>query len=353
MNGKIRMPAEWENQSAILMAFPDESTDWAYIIDEARKQFVRLAEAIIQNGGKVIMLARNPEDVEKSFADFASPEYCSLGKSLSIIPMEINDTWTRDYGPVSIIEKDKDLDRIKAVDFGFNAWGLKFASNYDNIVVGRLNKLGIIPDEAYVNRRGFILEGGSLETDGEGTLLTTSECLLNENRNPGYSRNDIEDILSRELGIDRVLWLDYGHIDGDDTDSHIDTLCRFATGNRILYTGSDKGSDLQKDSIKRMEMQLKTFRTREGEAYKLVKLPLPDPIYDENGNPLAATYANYLVMPKAVLMPIYRDAESDEAALRILQDVYPDRKIIGVDCRTLIRQGGSLHCSTMQIYSNN
>lgn len=345
------MPAEWESQSAILMAFPDETTDWAYILDDARKQFVNLAEAIILNGGKVLMLARDPEDVKRSFMEMAVSDYKDLKNSLTIIPITINDTWTRDYGPISIIDRDGEgREMVRAVDFGFNAWGLKFASNYDNTVVKRLNKEGIIADQSYEDKRGFILEGGSLETDGEGTLLTTSECLMNENRNPGYTKKEIEEELFHTLGIDRVLWLDYGHIDGDDTDSHIDTLCRFAPGNKIIYTGNDKGSDLQQESLKKMEMQLKTFITRDGKPYEMIKLPLPDPIYDEEGKSLAATYVNYLVMPEAVLMPLYGCEKADTMALEIMKEVYSERKIVGVDCRTLVRQGGSLHCSTMQIY---
>ncbi len=343
------MVAEWESQSVILMAFPDDSTDWANIIDAARNQFARLADAIIKNGGKVVMLARNPESTWKYLAEVINDEGL-MEKSITLIPLEFNDTWTRDYGPISVLEKDaNEVESATAVDFGFNAWGLKFAADLDNTIGLRLIQKGVIKKDCYRNERGLILEGGSLETDGEGTMLTTSECLLNVNRNPGLSKHDIEKYLYDILGIDRVLWLDHGHIDGDDTDSHIDTLCRLAPGNTILYTGSTQGSNGQRESLKKMEQQLRTFQTRGGNPYNLLELPLPKPIKDDDGHALGATYANFLVMTEAVLVPTYGDKECDDKAIEVIKQAYPDRKIIGVDCRTLIMQGGSLHCSTMQI----
>ena len=185
-----------------------------------------------------------------------------------------------------------------------------------------------------------------METDGKGTLLTTSECLLNPNRNPTYTRNEIEDILSKRLGFTRFLWLEHGHIEGDDTDSHIDTLARLAPGDVIYYCGP--GEEMN-ESLVKMRDELKALRTVDGQPYHLVELPLPDAIYDEEGNRLAATYANYLVTERAVYVPIYKQQLKDEMAVMILSVAYHDRKIVPVDCTTLIKQGGSLHCSTMQL----
>lgn len=341
MDNDILYPAEWECDGPILLALPHEDTDWADILPEALDQFKRLIEALVQNGEKVILLAPGEQEAR------AVTEGCPEGTvTVALIPT--NDTWTRDYGPISVVRHG----RLRAVDFGFNGWGLKFAADRDNLVNLNMKERGILPLGQYRNRRDFILEGGSVETDGRGTLLTTTRCLLSPNRNGGGTRGEIGEILSRELGVDHILWLDYGALIGDDTDSHIDTLCRMAPGNMILFTGCRDMDDLQFEELLHMRAQLSMFRNAEGEPYNLLELPLPDAVYDEEGNRLPATYANYLVTPRAVYMPVYGQPEKDELACQTVRVAFPDHKVVPVDCVTLTKQHGSLHCSTMTLPEN-
>ena len=194
----------------------------------------------------------------------------------------------------------------------------------------------------------FELEGGSIESDGLGTLLTTAECLLNDNRNRHLDKTLIEERLKRDFGVKRVLWLDHGFLKGDDTDSHIDTLARLCPNHTIVYVQCSDVNDEHFEALQKMELQLRSFVTPEGKPYRLLALPMPDPVYDEDGERLPATYANYLVMDHAILFPIYDQKEHDLSAAAILQQAFPQHEIVGVDCRALIRQHGSLHCVTMQ-----
>lgn len=334
-----RFPAEWEPQTAVMMALPHKDTDWNYILDEALDQYHRLVKAMTDNKVMVILLCRN--------VNAAMELLCDCDRHY-LIPVEadFNDTWTRDYGPLCI-EKDN---RKRALDFGFNGWGLKFAADKDNLINLSLNEKGLIPDNVYRNNRDFILEGGSVESDGAGTLLTTSRCLCSPNRNGGKSKQELSEILGRRLGVSHVLWLDYGALEGDDTDSHIDTLARIAPNDTIIFTGCRDIDDTHFEELLRMRAQLSMFRTIEGNPFNLVELPLPSPVYDEDGNRIPATYANYLITGKVIFMPTYADPERDLLASRTLNIVFPDHKVVGVDCRTLLKQHGSLHCATMQLH---
>ncbi|MDE6249807.1 MAG: agmatine deiminase family protein, partial [Paramuribaculum sp.] len=264
-----------------------------------------------------------------------------------IIYMETptNDTWIRDFGPITVELSDDNTPVV--VDFQFNGWGLKFASDKDNLVTSSLSNRHALTG-AYENALSFVLEGGSIESDGHGTILTTTRCLMSANRNGGMTREQIAEELRVRLGASHILWLDHGALAGDDTDSHIDTLVRMAPNDTLIYTGCNNPEDEHFEELKRMEDQLRTFTTREGAPYNLVWLPLPDPIYDEDGLRMPATYANYLVTPDAVLMPSYGQPQNDQLAAMILHSVF-ERKVIAVDCRALVMQHGSLHCATMQI----
>lgn len=342
-----RLPAEWEEQSSVLITFPHEDTDWNDNLERAKLQFVQIIAELALHGEKVIVIAQNYIEASNYIKDYFINE---LGNSfalqrVSIYSIPINDTWIRDYGPISVIDNNED---IKCLDFKFNAWGAKFQYDKDNAVNTHLKAHGVIADKSYVDCQDFILEGGSIESDGKGTIMTTSECLLNPNRNIHLSKQEIESIIFERLGAERILWLDFGHIEGDDTDSHIDTLCRFAPGDTILYTSCGENGDTQHEELKKMYDQLKTFRTIDGLPYNLIELPLPDPIIID-GKRLGATYANYLVTPHYIYLPTYNQPSKDRLAAITLQSVYPDRQVVPIDCRTLITQGGSLHCSTMQI----
>ena len=236
-------------------------------------------------------------------------------------------------------------------DFKFNGWGLKFAADKDNLITSRLFDSGMFKGE-YSNNLNFVLEGGSIESDGKGTLLTTRECLLSKNRNGQSSKEEIQAYLEKVFGISRVLWLDHGYLSGDDTDSHIDTLARLAPNDTILYVSTDDERDEHFTELKAMECQRQSFTTADGAKYKLLPLPLPTPIFAD-GERLPATYANFLIGNGFVLVPIYGQESNDSEAMSIISSAFPDRKVLGVDCRALIKQHGSLHCVTMQFPKNS
>ncbi len=340
MSNKCRFIAEWEPSEAVFITWPDADTDWNYILEEAQLQYYALIQALLQTGVKVFILCHNLISTKESLGAY------SQNPQLFFIEAEYNDTWIRDYGPLTT-EIDN---HIISNDFGFNAWGLKFASDKDNLVNLHLNQIGLWPDGVYRNHRDFILEGGSVETDGNGTLLTTSRCLQSPNRNGGKSKEELNLVLGNTLGVSHVLWLDYGALQGDDTDSHIDTLARLAPNDTIIFTGCRNFDDPQFEELLRMRAQLELFRTAEGNPFNLIELPLPSPIFDPlDGSRLPATYANYLIVNDRILMPTYGDTRTDTLAANTLRIAFPSYQIIGVNCKTLLRQHGSLHCATMQI----
>lgn len=217
---------------------------------------------------------------------------------------------------------------------------------HDNLITRGLDVLGCLWGP--VETLDFVLEGGSLEVDGEGTLLTTERCLLSPTRNPGHDRESIEQIFGRELGVRRTLWLQHGDLLGDDTDGHIDTLARFAGSGTIVYQGCDDPQDAHYEDLGAMAEELRSFRKLDGTPYELVSLPLPRAIIDEDGRRLPAGYANFLIVNGGVLVPTYGGPE-DAVALSLLRPCFPGREIVGIDCQALIHQYGSLHCVTMQI----
>ncbi|MBO7108674.1 MAG: agmatine deiminase family protein, partial [Prevotella sp.] len=229
----------------------------------------------------------------------------------------------------------------------FNGWGEKLPAELDNAINRRLYEDGSVKGE-YVNHLDFVLEGGSIESDGKGTIFTTSCCLLAPHRNQPLTKEQIEERLKEYLYADRVLWIDHGQLTGDDTDGHIDTLVRIAPNDTLLYVGCDDPQDEQYEGLRLMEEQLRTFRTIDGKPYTLKKLPMPHPIYDEDGQRLPATYANFFIINGAVLCPTYAQPDLDAEALHIIGEAFPDREIVGIDCHSLIKQHGSLHCCTMQ-----
>lgn len=340
MTSAILFPAEWYPQSGIQLTWPHEETDWAYMLDEVTTCYIELAREIARRE-RLLIVTPHPEQVKQLLQGVVDLE------AVTFAQCPTNDTWARDHGGITLF-----CDGTPAIyDFKFNGWGLKFAANYDNLITSTLCRQGRF-NARYENRLNFVVEGGALESDGAGTLLTTSECLLSPNRNGEWSQARIEEYLKETFGLQRVLWLDHGYLAGDDTDSHIDTLARFAPGNTIVYVQCTDPTDEHYEALHRMEEQLHTFTTLEGAPYRLLPLPMADAVYDENGERLPATYANFLIMNDAVLYPTYRQPANDRAAAQVLQQAFPDREIVGIDCSPLIRQHGSLHCVTMQYPQN-
>jgi len=339
LSTNIVMPAEWERQDAIVLAWPHANTDWNYMLDETISCFRQVARAILSEM-KLILIT---PDVELTKCQLAEID------TNNIIYQQINtnDTWARDFGPISVHDNDKHL----MLDFKFNAWGMKFAANYDNLICRQMASNNIF-NSSYINCQDFVLEGGSIESDGKGTILTTCNCLLSPNRNSALNQDKIEEVLKTRLGAKKVLWLQNGELIGDDTDAHIDTLARMAPNDTILYVKCDDKDDVQYESLRLMEKELEAMTNVNGDNFKLVPLPCPSPIYDEDGLRLPATYANFLITNSQVLVPIYGQSQKDMYALDTIQEIFTTRTVVGIDCNALIKQHGSLHCITMQIPEN-
>ena len=332
---------EWYPQSGVQLTWPHAGTDWAYMLPEVTECYLRLAFEIARRE-PLLIVAPEPEEVKRLLREKLPVAVCD---NIAFAACPTNDTWARDRAFLTVGGGSAGLELL---DFRFNGWGDKCESRLDNAINRTIFDRGHILGGTYTDCLDFCLEGGSIETDGRGTLLTTAQCLLNPNRNPQYGQSEIEDILARRLGVNHFLWLTEGYLAGDDTDSHIDTLARLCPDNTILYVKCADSSDEHFAALKRMEEQIKAFRTPEGEAYRLITVPLPPAVYDEEGDRLPATYANYLVMDKAVLYPTYGSPETDEAARLAIIKAYPSREAVSVPCNALIRQHGSLHCATMQ-----
>ncbi len=333
----VRFPAEWEEQDGVLLAWPHADSDWCDDLAVVEPVFVNIAKEISRFERVLIVapeIAPVQEQLNQAGVDM---------QRVRLVQIPTNDTWARDFGPITIFEDNRPV----LLNFGFNGWGLKFAANFDNRITANLTESGVF-GECEMRIPGLILEGGSIESDGEGTLLTTCECLLEANRNPHLGRPEIEAAVGRLLGSNHFLWLENGYLAGDDTDSHIDTLARLCPENTIVYVKCDDPQDEHFAALSAMEAELKAFRTADNRPYRLRPLPWPKACFDKEGQRLPATYANFLVINEAVLVPTYQD-EQDALALEIIARAFPQRQVIGIDCLPLILQHGSLHCVTMQI----
>lgn len=328
------LPAEWHPQSFIQLTWPHQDTDWSYMLDEVEECFLNLAREIASRQPLLLVAPEFPKALENF----------EFKENVFYVECPTNDTWARDHGFISLLNEQEE---VRLVDFCFNGWGMKFAACKDNLINSQLVK-GSLLNGTYQNCRNFVLEGGSIESDGEGTLLTTSLCLLAPNRNDTLDKQEIEDYLKKSFNLKQVLWLDHGYLAGDDTDSHIDTLARLCPDHTICYVQCTDTEDEHYTELKKMEEQLKEFRTLDNEPFRLLGLPMPEAIFDEDGERLPATYANFLIMNDAVLYPTYDQPENDRKAACVLQEAFPRKEIVGVDCRALIKQHGSLHCVTMQ-----
>lgn len=332
---------EWAEQEAVVLVWPDEQTDWAYILDEIRQTYVEFIEAIARYEA-VWLVARDTAAARAWLAGRVSDRAL---EAIRWIEAEYNDTWVRDTMPLIISDGRGGL---RMMDFRFNGWGEKFASDQDN-------QLGRVFQEKGVFRcpmdhwDDFVLEGGSVEADGEGHLFTTSVCLLAPHRNQPLTQGDLDERLRQAFGVDRVYWIGHGSLEGDDTDGHIDTLVRCAPGHTLLYVGCDDEADPQYADLQAMEADLQAINREAEVAYRLLRLPMPDAILDEEGNRLPATYANFLIVNGAVIVPTYDQPHHDAEALRVVGEAFPEHEVVGVDARAVIQQHGSLHCLTMQI----
>ncbi|PSM51753.1 agmatine deiminase family protein [Campylobacter blaseri] len=316
----MRTFGEWEKQELIFLALPHKNSDWAEYLDEILDYYVNLVK-IIAKYQKVVLISPNKKDFEKYFKDVKNVEFYEI---------DTNDTWIRDYGAIDVLKGDK----IVANDFKFNAWGGKFQSQKDNEVNDKLFK----NFSGKVVKHNLVLEGGSIDFNGNGIMLTTQKCLLNENRTNGLTKDDFNKIFKDIFGIKDVIWLKNGFIKGDDTDNHVDTLARFIDEQTIAYSSCEDKEDEHYNELKKMENELKQTK------FNLISLPIPKPIFYDDVR-LPATYANFVFVNGALIVPTYGD-KNDEIVLDRLKKALPNHDVVGVDSRVLIRQNGSIHCST-------
>lgn len=333
------LPAEWYPQCAVQLTWPHAGTDWAPMLKEVTHCYIQMA---MQIASREILLIVTPEaeQVKALLTEQLPKQVC---EQILYCQMPTNDTWARDHGFITLLTETGTC----LLDFQFNGWGEKFPAELDNQICRNLMQQDIFKG-VYEDHLDFVLEGGSIESDGMGTILTTSQCLLAPHRNQPLTQADIEKKLLSYLHAERILWLDHGYLAGDDTDSHIDTLARFCPNNTIAYVQCTDNEDEHYDELHLMEEQLRTFRTLSGEPYNLIPLPMAPKRFDEEGSRLPATYANFLIINKAVLMPTYGDYELDRQAHSQLAKAFPKHEIVEIDSQTLILQHGSIHCSAMQ-----
>ena len=333
---RYRLPAEWEPQSLVMLTWPHQDTDWTPYLDEITRTYVEMADAITQYE-KLLVVTPNPVEVGATLSKHLSSRQMA---QVVISHCKTNDTWARDHGPITLMGTENDgLQKLLCLDFRFNGWGEKFPAELDNKITRQVFK-ELLDDEVLKGDIGsgnddFVLEGGSIESDGKGTIFTTECCLMAPNRNQPLTKEEVEQELLLRLKAKRVIWLQHGALAGDDTDGHIDTTVRIAPDDTILFCyPADK-------------RELKGLRTLDGKQYRLMELPLPTVEYD--GEELPATYANFLIINGAVIVPIYNIPDMDAKAGEIIQTAFPDRKIIPIDATTIVRQHGSIHCCTMQV----
>lgn len=339
----FRLLPEWAEQDAVMLTWPHKDTDWADNLARVEPVYVELAKHITTQQ-KLVIVAHNSA-LKMHITALLNSANISLNR-VHFVVTPTNDTWARDHGPLTCGAIDSP-EQLKVYDFTFNGWGNKFESALDNQINRTLVK-ELSSKNNHYQALDMVLEGGGIEINEHGVLLTTSECLLNKNRNPDLNPNDIEVLLKEHLGATDFLWVDHGYLAGDDTDSHIDTLVRFAPNNTLVYVQCDDKNDEHFSALNAMQKQLQSFKTADRTPYKLIELPWPKAVYDDENTRLPATYANYLIINNAVLVPTYNDV-NDQRALAQVQKAYPEHTIIGVNCLPIIEQFGSLHCITMQL----
>ncbi len=338
----FHLPAEWAEQECVQLTWPHDETDWASMLDEVEECYCNMAREIALRGN-LLIVTRNSHLTCRTLENRGVST-----ENIRFFECDTNDTWARDHAFITCVQKGVRL----FMDFCFNGWGMKFAANYDNQINRKLYESGMM-EGVYAPCLDFVLEGGAIESDGCGTIMTTSSCLLAPNRNDSMTCADIEKQLLALFNAKRVLWIHHGYLAGDDTDGHVDTLARLCPDDTIVYVKCSDMNDEHFHELKMMEDELKSFRTLSGGLYNLVPLPMPDAVYGDSGERLPATYANFLILNtcssrKAVIYPTYSQEDNDKCVKEQLAKAFPGYELVGVECSTLIKQHGSLHCCTMQ-----
>ena len=329
------LPAEWSPQWGVMLTWPHAKMDWENIV-AVEEVYLQLVAAIAA-AEKILIVcydAKHQQQIKHKIQSTSQLAQCYFVNAAS------NDVWTRDHGPISIKQNGQRL----LLNFEFNGWGNKYPAALDNAINQQVFTQQFKQKIEHID---FVLEGGSIDNDGNGTLLTTQRCLFNSQRNPTYSASQIKNLLKDKLGIQKILFLTYGALLGDDTDSHIDTLVRFCNSQTLMHVSCDKTDNKHYSELHKMQQELQHFKNSKGQHYQLIAVPLPSAIYHQ-GKRLPATYLNFLIINHAVLLPIYHD-KKDAEVITIFESVFTHHKIIPINCLAIIQQFGSLHCLTMQL----
>ncbi len=331
----VQQPAEWERHSACWLAWPSHGHLWQENLAPAQAEFAALCLAIAEQGGEALELLVQDEDAE-------AQARAALGPVLDQVRFHrvpVGDIWLRDTAPIFVREP---TGALGAACFRFNGWGGKYVLPGDDQVAGRVAALSGAPARVH----GWILEGGSIEADGEGTLLTTRQCLLNPNRNPGLDEAALEAALRSGLGAEKVLWLDEGLLN-DHTDGHIDTLARFVAPGVVVCMEAREAGDPNAATLDRLAADLAACTDSRGRRLRVVRIPSPGVLLDDEGEPMPASYVNFYLGNRSVVVPTY-GTPYDEAAVAALAQLFPGRRVVGRSARAILSGGGAFHCITQQ-----
>lgn len=339
---KRRVIAEFEPTQAIMLTWPHDATQWGEQLEAAQRCIATIG-AWCSSQCDVIVCAHDlaTEALATSQLDHACQTNTQAQRQrITVYRVPSNNIWVRDHGPIAVRDNNG---RVRLLNFDFNGWGGKYPHAWDNAITDTLDVLGAFGVNVPHNIP-FVLEGGAIDSDGCGNIITTSSCLLNGNRNRYQHKEDVETALNQWLGPHQYIWIDQGAILGDDTDGHIDTLVRFLRASVVAYQQCEDPKNPNYAALQALEEELwkKMWFGRR------IPLPMPQPIFNEAGEQLPATYVNYLICNDLVLVPTYNDP-ADEIAIQRMQDELADHHVIGVDCRAIIHEFGSLHCATMQL----
>ncbi|MEJ2060821.1 MAG: agmatine deiminase family protein [Gammaproteobacteria bacterium] len=333
------LPAEWADQSGVMLTWPHSGSPWGELLPDVEKVYQTISHHV--SARELLLIVHRDAAHRRHIKRKLEEANVELSR-VRFAEVPSNDSWARDHGAITVLCDGEP----RLLSFRFNGWGEKHPHDLDDLINDGIRRAGLFGEHP-LDAIPLVLEGGSIDTDGQGTLLTTRHCLMTPTRNPQLSQAGIESALREHFGVSRVLWLEHGHLAGDDTDAHIDTLARFCNPDTITYMTCEDPDDEHFTGLQAMEREIQALRTAAGEPYKLVPLPMPAPIVDDSGQRLPASYANFLIINGAVLIPVYGDA-NDTLVVERLTGAFPDHTPIAIDCRPLIHQYGSLHCITMQ-----
>ena len=334
---QIRLPAEWEPQQAIIFSWPHNQETWPVQMKGVLSAYAQFIKEVSATQKVWVLVASDQMETEaKRFLI----QKCILNNNVEFHVIPTYDAWVRDYGPISVYAKSK----LQFTSWVFDGWGGKYDEQYslDSFVPQKISQTKNIP----MNEIDFILEGGSIDSNGEGCLLTTKDCLLNQNRNATFTQTQIESLLCEKLGVKKVIWLE-AEIKGDDTDGHVDDAARFVDARTIVCVCEDDPSDDNFEPTQSLFRQLSSMTDQNGRPFVVHKLPMPDPVLFDDMR-LPASYANFLITNDKVLVPIY-DCPQDQVALKILSELFHTRQVVGIDCRDIVYGLGAIHCLSMQV----